>query len=141
MPNADNEFVHRELHLASLVDLWIFGANHDLPDLQDAAMNAIIDKDQFYFHNEQLARIYQNTKPGSLLRKYFYEQFALGTNLADGKWFAKRKEDYPPAFLIDVIQKLNKQLLISDTNRYGRRYAVNHRNRYLLKQNSEASTS
>lgn len=97
-------------------------------------MNARIDSDDIKVHTGELDHVYQKTKQGSLLRKYFVDEFALTLSLNNKKWFGERRDEYPPDFLIDVIRQLDHQKSQNDTKLYNHKYMAQHRDRYLMKK-------
>jgi len=129
---ANGTYVFRDVHWSALVSIWLFGDDYGIPDLQDAAMNAMIDKDDVC--TSELNYTYQKTKQGSLLRKFFCDRFALTVELSDNIWFGKRRDEYPPDFLIDVIQQLHCQLARHDPWLYDQEIIANHRDQYLMKK-------
>jgi len=131
---ANGGYVSRDVHWSALIGIWLFGDDYSIPEFQDAAMNAMLDKRDIFFRTDKLKYIYQNTEPGSLLRKFFCDKFALTIDLGDKVWFGKHRSEYPSDFLIDVIQQLHCQLSDFDPWLYDDNYMAHHRNRYLLKK-------
>jgi hypothetical protein len=131
---ANGGYVSRDVHWSALIGIWLFGDDYSIPEFQDAAMNAMLDKRDIFFRTDKLKYIYQNTEPGSLLRKFFCDKFALTIDLGDKVWFGKHRSEYPSDFLIDIIQQLHCQLSDFDPWLYDDNYMAHHRNRYLLKK-------
>ena len=101
----------------SLLDLYIFGEKCGVPDLQNAAIDVLIDKQssQKIIPTDTLVRIYDNTPEDSSLRRLFVDWMANLVNLipndkyasepaeARCHWFNEESRDkYPKDFLFDL---------------------------------------
>lgn len=96
----------RDISWDSLTRSWIFGNNYDIPNFQDAAMNAMIEKTDHFLNSDKLHYIYKNTEQRSALRRLFRDRFTIIFYLDRSKdWFGGKKDDYPPDFLIDVHRR------------------------------------
>ena len=101
-------------------------------------MNAMIDKKDIRFRIDKLKYIYENTKEKSRLRQFFCDSFALTVDLGDQVWWGAHKDEYPPDFLIDVIQQLH-WLRTTKQGRLDSGWLSRHRNRYLSSQTHQAT--
>lgn len=82
----------------TIVDLWIFGDAHDVPLLQNTAINALHQKvvKEWIVPTAQIVPVYENTVHGSQLRQYLIDAFGkLGghdVHLAKGEEYLWTKE-------------------------------------------------
>lgn len=105
-------------------------------------MNAMIDKNDLVFRGDKLHHVYEHTRKGSLLRKYFRDQFAIMADPQRPKeWLVDRKADLPFEFLVDVIGKLQRQRDKLEHTSADLRFIDKHRDRYLLKFKTKPSKS
>lgn len=91
-----------------LIQLWLFGQEYGLPDLQNAAMDHLVIR-----HNvkkttptDNARLIYDNTSVGSPLRRFLITRSVQNGNLSD--WFSpgrleKVRADYPKDLLFDML--------------------------------------
>jgi len=143
---ANQIILDRDISWNSLIKSWIFGSSYGIPKFQDAAMNAMIDKDDQFFQSDKLPYIYKNTRQDSPLRIFFRDQFTVMFNHNHSKdWFGGKKDDYPPDFLIDVIGELHRQRENSrhteNHTNHDRQFILQHRHRYLSKSNTKVTKS
>jgi len=89
-----------------LFDLWIFGDARGIPDLQNAVIDVLINKQsiQNQLPNPNLNEIYEKTPVEAPMRRLLVDWFSFCPNLADQQWF---KEEYryknPKSFLFDLL--------------------------------------
>ena len=101
----------------SLLDLYIFGEKCGVPDLQNAAIDVLIDKQssEKTIPTEYLPRIYDNTPENSSLRRLVVDWMACLVKMipndryapdpagAPSEWFKEEtREEYPKDFLFDL---------------------------------------
>lgn len=143
---ADKTVLDRDISWNALIQSWVFGSKYRIPKFQDAAMNAMIDKNDKVLHSNRLHYIYKNTGPDSLLRKLFRDRFTVMFDPDRSQnWFGATKNDYPPDFLIDVIGELHRQRENSrhtgSYTKYDPQFILQHRHRYLFKSTTKDSKS
>ena len=92
-----------------LADLYIFGEMCGIPDLQNAAIDVLIDKYEFHQQITTLIlhKVYGNTPETTPLRRLMVDFVAcIDRGLPD--WFANSRDQYPTDFLIDLAVALSK---------------------------------
>ena len=107
----------------SLVGLYIFGEICGIPDLQNAAIDVIIDKKSSlnYIPTAHLPRVYDNTPEDSPLRRSFVDWVACLAEMmpsdrhapslpgAPVEWFKEEtRKWYPKDFLFDLVSAQNQ---------------------------------
>lgn len=128
------KYLNRDICWTPLINLWIFGDVYKIPDLQDAAMNIMIDKQDLVFHLDKLNHVYKSTIQGSLLRNFFRDQFTLTVDLSDQVWWGEYRNEYPVDFLVDVIQRLHAICATQDAKKYDTDFFARHRHLYLFRK-------
>lgn len=86
-----------------LVSLWILADYLQCPNLQNQAIDLIILKDsrRMAFNSSCIMPVYENTLPGSPLRKVFVDIcFWHGP---EKSWFRSHSEDFPKELLVDLV--------------------------------------
>jgi hypothetical protein len=68
-----------------LIRAWLFGDKYLMPTLQNKAMSTLIEKNTRtdIIPTGQLKYIYENTLPGSTLRKFIVDMVAYKTDMVD----------------------------------------------------------
>lgn len=100
-----------------LIKLWIFGDGHQIPLLQNSVMDAIIDKvekdNQIPIKELNLA--YENTLPGSPLRKAFIDIMVYRSMMPGDKNCGSVEssclawsDDWPKQACLDVIAEMSR---------------------------------
>lgn len=108
----------------SLVGLYIFGEMRGIPDLQNAAIDVLIDKNsssKIIPTRDILPRLYNDTPEGSSLRRLFVDWMACLTVMSPNdrytatppgepyQWFKEEtRKNYPKDFLFDLVFALSE---------------------------------
>ncbi len=90
-----------------LTDICLFGEARGIPELQNEAINAYIDK--YHATNEiptgEFNHIYENTLDSSPLRKLLVDLVTFKGILTDSQWFSEKMQHlYPQQFLFDLAK-------------------------------------
>lgn len=104
----------KDINFATLIDLYLFGEARGIPELQNATMDVLFQRN-LLLHTIpifELPRVYKNTLPNSLLRKAIVDLFVQ--KLVDASielFFTEEKKPHlPQDFLIEsIITKSKKQ--------------------------------
>jgi hypothetical protein len=85
----------------SIVESYVFGDAHQIPEFSNAALNTLVQKidQEALFPVEELEYIYENTLPDSLLRKYLTDD-VVACYLFDD---FGTTDDFPKDFMRDII--------------------------------------
>ncbi|KAH0161675.1 hypothetical protein KCU67_g6240, partial [Aureobasidium melanogenum] len=92
-----------------LIRVWIFGDKYLMPCLQNKAMNALIQKnrDAKFIPTLQLKIIYDNTLPGSPLRKFVLDLVTYKVSDMDASMQKNNKDNrWPYEALVDLVKAL-----------------------------------
>ena len=104
---SDEETV-KGISWQALIELYLFGEVRHIPDLRNAAVDALIDKQQTEpkLPTLPLHYVYSHTNQGSLLRKLFAD---MAAHIAGSNWFAQGfRDEFPHDFLLDVIMEMDR---------------------------------
>ncbi|KAG9524966.1 hypothetical protein KCV07_g1424, partial [Aureobasidium melanogenum] len=97
-----------DLNWELLIRVWIFGDKYLMPCLQNRAMNALIQKNREakFVPTLQLKTIYENTLPGSPLRKLVVDLVTY--KVGDMDEVMQRNDDnrWPYEALVDLVKAL-----------------------------------
>jgi hypothetical protein len=97
-----------DLNWELLIRVWIFGDKYLMPCLQNKAMNALIQKNREakFVPTPQLKTIYENTLPGSPLRKLVVDLVIY--KIGDMDEVMQRNDDnrWPYEALVDLVKAL-----------------------------------
>ncbi|KAG9533470.1 hypothetical protein KCU93_g339, partial [Aureobasidium melanogenum] len=92
-----------------LIRVWIFGDKYLMPCLQNKAMNALIQKNREakFIPTLQLKIIYDNTLPGSPLRKFVLNLVTYKVSDMDASMQKNNKDNrWPYEALVDLVKAL-----------------------------------
>lgn len=92
-----------------LIELWVFGEARGIPDLQNAVIDALINKNYTskQVPTSELNRLYENTSENAPIRRLFIDWVSFKATLSNASWFAEEKRDwFPKAFLFDLAVSL-----------------------------------
>lgn len=96
-------------------NLWIFGEAHGIPELQNRAIDGLINSylSENKIHVEIITHVYDNTLENSPLRRLFVDWTAFLGNMSrtkDSGWFTgPKRPNYPNDFWIDLVFVLHEQ--------------------------------
>jgi len=87
----------------ALVHLWILADYLQIPMLQNSAMDEVLRKQERLekLPSETFLIIYENTGPGSFLRKVMVD-LIVWRGLEDSTYFAKKHNEFPKDMLIEM---------------------------------------
>jgi hypothetical protein len=98
-----------DIEWRTLIDIFIFADMRGIPELQNAAIDGIIEKQATEAHTplEEVRYIYENTTEKSLLRLLFVDfthttAHFNHTDWAEGWLIEEKYEFFPKRFLFDV---------------------------------------
>ena len=88
-----------------IVKLWIFGDAHDMPMIQNAAIDMLHQQvlQKWQVPTIQVKHIYMNTAPGALLRRYMID-LIVNTGHAQSRLDEKSKDYYCNEALVDLLR-------------------------------------
>ena len=99
------------LYFNILIDLYLFANARGMPQLQNAALDAFIDRNKVMnaLPDGSIHRIYENTTQASCLRKLYVDITIRNKAITRESWdYAEDKENrFPKQYLLDLIIRLN----------------------------------
>jgi hypothetical protein len=97
-------------HFPTIVKLWVFGDQHQIPLLQNCVIDALFEMriKENNFDSSAVPLVYDNTLPGSPLRKAIAE---MGTSLAlqEGPKSHLNTQDWSAESLIDLVRAVERR--------------------------------
>lgn len=90
---------------SSLSGLYIFGEKYGIPDLQNLAIDIVIDQIEVTheFSTKHLHKVYDDTPDTAPLRRLLVDYMACKCILTPSKLVEERRQEMPKDFLFDLI--------------------------------------